>query len=125
MPTTKWIIFSLLYLLSILNFSECASLAKEQKECISNHSNLKYKVVKDGFIGKDLYARIDLCFKERRKDYEGLSRDCLITLIGKPMHETSSEMTYYFGRAKTGMITAGVHFTISSGKVIGSACFIV
>lgn len=109
----------------LLSISQCALFKRQKHECVLNHSHLRYKIVKDGFIGKDSYARIDLCFEEKRKEYEGISTDCLISLLGKPISETSFEMTYYLGVAKRGRITGGVRFFIQSGKVVGSECFIV
>ena len=110
---------------SLLSISRCTFSKNQKDECALNHSHLRYKIVKDGFIGKDAYARIDLCFKEKRKEYEGISTDCLIALLGKPISSTNSEMTYYLGVAKMGRITGGVTFIFQAGKVVGSKCFIV
>lgn len=119
--------FKLAYFISfsLLSISGCTIFKKQKGQCALNHSHLRYKIVKDGFIGKDAYARIDLCFKEKRKEYEGISIDCLIALLGKPISNTNSEMTYYLGVAKMGRITGGVTFIIQAGKVVGSKCFIV
>lgn len=102
----------------------CATINKKNGECQIS-TNLKYKVIRNGFIGKNVDARWELCFEEKRKKYEGLPTKCLIFLLGNPARESSSEVIYYFGKAKTGMITGGITFIIQSGTVMGSKCFIV
>ncbi|MCB0607127.1 MAG: hypothetical protein KDD12_05385 [Lewinella sp.] len=102
----------------------CASINKKNSECTLS-PDLKYRVIRKGFVGRNVDTRWELCFEEKRKNYEGLSTKCIKVLLGNPAYETSSVMIYYFGKARTGMITGGITFIIQSGTVVGSECFIV
>jgi hypothetical protein len=57
---------------------------------------LKYPVVSKGYIGEDLSPQGEICYQRKWKSYIGLSRQCIVELLGEPIIIEKNEFKYYF-----------------------------
>jgi hypothetical protein len=57
---------------------------------------LKYPVVRKGYIGEDSSPQGDICYQRKWKSYIGLSKQCIIELLGEPAKIEKNQLIYYF-----------------------------
>lgn len=98
----------LIFILIILLFSACRGTRFSDGLC-GEWVYLKYPVIKEGYIGYDSSAQGEICFQRKWKSYIGLSKECIIELLGKPARVKKNEFIYYFGS----------NVTINSDDAIG------
>lgn len=119
------VVVLVLLIISLISlFVKCKSIEKTHL-CKQKHFDLKYEVVKHGFIGKNIDTYRDLCLKNYKERYIGLSEECIIFLLGNPAEKKGNKLLYYLGRAETEMVTGKIRFTFRFKKVVKIDCSIV
>ena len=110
-------------MLIIVLFFSCRGTKVSDNLC-SEWIYLKYPVVSKGYIGVDSSPQGDICYQRKWMSYVGLSKKCIIELLGEPAHIKKNEFIYYFSsNPKNGQGAVGVlHMYFRNGKMKKIQC---
>ena len=109
-------------LLAVLFFS-CRGTKVSDQLC-SEWEYLKYPVIAKGYIGTDATPQGEICYQRKWMSYTGLSKKCIIELLGEPARIEKNEFVYYFSsNPKSGQGAIGVlHVYFHNGKMKRIRC---
>lgn len=104
--------------------NESCSANRIQPDC-SDLADLKYTVLRKGYIGQNAEAQGEICFQQKWKVYLGLSKECIIELLGEPMEIRYNYFLYYFGDAEQEMVIGAIKLYFAGNKMNKIKCVIV